>query len=191
MTLPCPPARVLTLLLLTLLGAGCNSTPTIAREEAFGPSQVRLHPTFSQIKDWTGDGKVDGVEAVVELLDSFGEPTRGSGTLVFELSEYRSHDPQPAARRVADPFLEKLDTREAQQAKWNAALRSYTFQLPLPKIDKTNTFVLDVSFEPLGGTTRPGGGRLFDRLLLEPPSDLKKPDKGVKRGGSKKPSDPK
>src|SRR3954468_3685372 len=104
--------------LIVLLVAGCDSSPKIAREEAFGPSKVRLHPTFTQVKDWTGDGKPDGIEAVVELLDSFHEPTRGSGTFVFEVYDYRQNDPNPANKRIGEPWIVKLDTREDQQAKW-------------------------------------------------------------------------
>ena len=184
------PARVVPLLLLTCLGWGCESSPTIAREEAFGPAKVRLHPTFTQVKDWTGDGKPDGVEAVVELLDSFGEPTRGSGSFLFELSEYRPVEPQPAGGRIADPWVFKLDTREQQQARWNPALRAYTFQLPMGKLPPEPAYVLDLTYESLGGTTtRPTGGRLFDRLVIEPPGDLKKVEKQIKRTGNKKPTD--
>ena len=151
------PVRVVPLLLLACLGWGCESSPTIAREEAFGPAKVRLHPTFTQVKDWTGDNQPDGIEAVVELLDSFGEPTRGSGSFLFELSEYRPVEPQPAGGRIADPWVFKLDTREQQQARWNPALRAYTFQLP-GKFRQDRTYVLDVRFETAGGATRPGGG---------------------------------
>jgi len=175
------------MLFAMLTALGCDSSPKLAREEAFGPAKVRLHPTFTQLKDWTADGKVDGVEAVVELLDSFGEPTRGSGTLVFELSNYRSNDPRSPSSRVVEPFIVKLETREQQQARWNPALRSYTFQIPVTKIDPTQTHVLSVSFETLGGANRPGGGRLFDRLIIEPPPEIKKLDKPVRRGGSNRP----
>jgi len=47
-------------------------------EEAmmFGAASMRIHPTFTRLKDWTGDGKADGIEAVVELQDAFGETRR-------------------------------------------------------------------------------------------------------------------
>src|SRR4051794_11788059 len=102
----------LLLLLVPLLIPACDSSPKIAREESFGPAKVRLQPTFTQIKDWTGDGKPDGVEAVVELLDSFDEPTRGSGTFVFEIYDFRQNDPNPANKRLGEPWVVKLDTRD-------------------------------------------------------------------------------
>ena len=171
---------------LLLAAAGCNSSPRIARDDAFGPSKVRLHPTFTQVKDWTGDGKPDGVEAVVELLDSFGGPTRGSGRLLFEMSDFRPQSPQPAGRRVNEPWGKSLVTREEQESLWSPALRAYTLQLP-GRVNPGSTYVLDVSFESAGGATRPGGGRLFDRLVLEPPPELKTPDKEVKRAGGGRP----
>src|SRR3954468_14264871 len=108
------------LVLFLLPASGCESSPKIVREQQFGPAKVRLHPTFTQVKDWTGDNHPDGIEAVVELLDSFDEPTKGSGTLVFELSEYRPQDPQMAFRRQAEPWQESLVTREQQTAHWSA-----------------------------------------------------------------------
>jgi hypothetical protein len=178
--------RTLCLLLLPLLLPACDSSPKITREESFGPAKVRLHPTFTQVRDWTTDGKPDGVEAVVELLDSFGDPTRGSGTFVFEVYDYRPNDPNPANKRLGEPWIVKLETRDDQQAKWSPALRAYTFQLP-GKLRKDKTYVLDVTFETAGGANRPGGGRLFDRLVIEPPADVKKPEHEVKRGGLLRP----
>jgi hypothetical protein len=166
---------------------GCDSSPKVARDDAFGPSKVRLHPTFTQVKDWTGDGKPDGVEAVVELLDSFGEPTRGSGKFLFDLSDYRSADADATGGRVAGPWVVSLQTRDEQLAHWNTALRAYTFQLPQAKLRSSVAYVLDVSYDPTpsdGATTRPTTGRLFDRLIVEPPAELKKTEKEIRRDKS-------
>ena len=152
----------------------------------FGPVSVRVHPTFTQVKDWTGDGKPDGVEAVVELRDEFDEPTRGAGTLLFELHGYRRDHPEPAGTRLAEPWTGSLTTKEDQPKHWSPALRAYTFQLPYPQVAGGQTYVLRVTFESVGGATREGGGRLFDRLILEPPPDLKRPDKEVKRSAGGK-----
>jgi hypothetical protein len=177
----------LSLILAPGILAGCDSSPKIAREEAFGPSKVRIHPTFTQVKDWNGDGGVDGVEAVVELLDSFDEPTKASGTMLFQLSEYKPADPNPADRQLADPWRLPIETRDQQVAHWNTALRAYTFQLPRAKLDRGRTFVLDVTFETAGGVDKPGGGRLFDRLVIEPPPEVRKPGDKVKPAGGRRP----
>ena len=49
----------------------------------FGPSAMRIHPIFTRLSDWTGDGVPDGIEALIELQDQFGDPTKASGTIIF------------------------------------------------------------------------------------------------------------
>ena len=155
------------LLAFTLVFAtGCDSTPKPyprdANEQAmFGPATMRLHPTFTQVKDWTGDGKPDGIEAMVELQDQFGEPTRAAGKVIFELFQYRPYTPDPRGPRVTNPWVTTITTKEEQEARWNRALRAYTFELQFPQIRKGEGYVLTASFEH-------NGGRLFDQLILEP-----------------------
>jgi len=148
--------------------AGCPPAPKIKPDPSFGPTHVRIHPTFTQVKDWTGDGKPDGFEVVVELLDDFDEPVRGSGTMTFELFRFAKSEPNPAGERLVNPWVGSLLTREDQAEHWSPALRAYTFQLAYPKIGTGQSYVLAVTFETPGGATRAGGGRLFDRIVIEP-----------------------
>ncbi len=149
--------------------AGCSDTVSkIRADPSFGPTHVRIHPTFTQVKDWDGDGKLDGIEVVVELLDDFDEPVRAPGTLTFELFRYMKDEPNPAGDRLANPWVGSLITREEQADHWSPALRAYTFQLAYPKIGSGQPYVLSVRFETPGGTTRPGGGRLVNQVVLAP-----------------------
>lgn len=148
--------------------AGCESAPKIKPDSAFGPTHVRIHPSFTQVKDWTGDGKLDGVEVVVELLDDFDEPVRAPGTMTFELFKYLKNEPNPAGARVANPWIGSLLTRDDQAAHWSPALRAYTFQLAYPKVGSGQSYVLSVMFEAPGGASQPSGGRLFNQVVLEP-----------------------
>ena len=63
--------------MLALL-AGCSTSEDIAGASSdpslFAATAMRIHPIFSQVKDWTGDGKLDGVEALLEFSDGFGDP---------------------------------------------------------------------------------------------------------------------
>src|SRR5687767_5542471 len=63
--------------------------------EIIGPVSVRVHPSFTQVKDWTGDGKPDGLEALLEVRDRWNEPIRATGATLFELYEYRMGFPDP------------------------------------------------------------------------------------------------
>ena len=174
-------------LCLLLLAAGCTAEPQVTRETDFSPHKLRLHPIFTQVKDWTGDNNPDGIEVVVELLDAYGEPTRGRGTMLFELWAYKKYQPDIMGSRVADPWRGTLLTREEQDERWSKALRAYTFQLAWPTISTGQTYVLTGSFESVGGADQPGGARLYDRLVIEPPAGKKAPEPGVKpAGGSKR-----
>src|SRR5437773_1886060 len=80
---------------------------------------------------------------------------------------------------TTDPHV----TREEQDERWSKALRAYTFQLQMPAINPTKEYVLVGSFETADGAAKPGGVRLYDRLLIEPPTEKKATESGVKKAG--------
>jgi hypothetical protein len=146
--------------------AGCGGpTPyprTAADATLFGPLYMRIHPIFTQVKDWTGDDIPDGIEALVELQDQFGDSTKASGQVIFELFEYRRNDPEPRGQRLLNPWIGDLNSLEAQQQRWNRTSRTYSFQLSYPQIQTSNSYVLTATFE------LSGGGRFFNRIILAP-----------------------
>lgn len=150
----------------TLL-VGCSSDPadnttrTPVDQLPFGPTAMRLHPVFTQVRDWTGDGKPDGIEAVVEMQDQFGDPTKASGRIIFELHGYRPYNPDPRTPRIVAPWEGRLDSLEDQRARWNRVNRAYIFQLAFDDIKSRGDYVLTATFE------LSGGGRFFDQLILE------------------------
>ncbi len=155
----------LALLPLVLLSA-CQSAAPPARDERacamFAATSMRIHPIFTDIKDWTGDGKPDGVEALLEFQDRFSDPVKAMGSVVFELFEYRRDNPDPRGNRVANPWVASINTVDQQREHWNRTSRTYSFQLAFPAIHPTKTYVLTAIFE------RSGGGRFFDRTILTP-----------------------
>ncbi|HWE93126.1 MAG TPA: hypothetical protein VG269_04065 [Tepidisphaeraceae bacterium] len=153
------------LLALVALSAmnGCGVSPFARSEDdqkMFGPATVRLHPAFTQVKEWTGGKKPDGIEAVLELQDQFGEPTRAAGTVRFELYSYMPDDPERKGRRLAI-WSARLDGREEQIARWNPAIRAYSFQLGYDQIRVDRAYVLTAQFDLKSG-------RMFDQLIIEP-----------------------
>ena len=153
-------ATILLLALLPLSGCESRGHPrSEADKRMFGPKAIRVHPTFTRVKDWTGDGKSDGIEAVVELQDDFGEPTRATGTLMFELYQYRQNQPDPRGRRVPQVWVWPVLRKNEQVAHWSRALRAYTFK---------------ISYDPgrqpvvLAATFQLEGTRLFDQMIIEP-----------------------
>ena len=141
----------------------------------FGPAAIRIHPTFTQLRDWSGHGKPDGIEATLEVQDQFDEPIRATGRVMFELYDYQKNSPQVRGRRLGGPWIASLNTKAAQQDRWNSALRAYTFQLTQPEISTKRYYVLTAQFDlnnPSSATkstasSRPAG-RLFDQLIIAP-----------------------
>ena len=151
---------------LVLLPAGCDwmkrDPNPAARAQMFGPVSIRIHPTFTQVKDWTGDGTPDGIEALLEVRDQFGEPIRAAGRVIFELYDYRQDYPDPRGKELTNPWIKPLTTREDQEAYWNGVVDAYSFNLALPEIEPGRTYVLTASFEV------DEDRRLFDQLNLGP-----------------------
>ena len=153
----------LVLVAATLLG-GCQSDAPFVRSEGdarlFGPVAMRLHPIFTQVKDWTGDGRPDGIEALIELQDQFGDPTKASGRAIFELYEYQAYNPERRGERLVGPWMGYLETLDEQRDRWNRTSRTYSFQLLYPQIQENRTYVLTAEFQ------LSGGGRFFDQTIL-------------------------
>ena len=156
-------ATIATTTLLAL--ASCKSQSPFGRDASdaalFGPAAMRVHPIFTQVADWTGDGRPDGIEALVELQDQFGDPTKASGRLVFELYEYRAYSPDPRGERLAF-WNGQLATADDQAQRWNRTSRTYSFPLSFEPIRTDRAYVLAATFE------LSGGGRFFDRIVMEP-----------------------
>ena len=123
---------------------------------------MRMHPIFTQVKDWTGDGRPDGIEALVELQDQFGDPTKASGRLVFELYEYRPYNPDPRGERLAIRGSGELATLDDQARALEPHEPHVRLPARLPRVRPDAAYVLTATFE------LSGGGRFFDQIILEP-----------------------
>lgn len=155
------------LVVTALLVGGCGSIVADNRPatpEMFAPASIRLHPNFTQVHDWTGDGRPDGIEALVEFTDRFGDPTKASGTVLFELFAYRPQHPDPRGARLVNPWSGSLATVAQQQAHWSGTTQTYNFRLGWDQIDPARTYVLTATFETSDGR------RFFDRIVLTPTS---------------------
>lgn len=151
--------------LVAVLLAGCASQPDWRPEDQrdlFAPTAMRIHPVFTQLRDWTNDGKPDGIDLLIEFQDRFGDPAKASGKAVFEIYQYRAGYPDPRGERLVAPFLANIDNVAAQRDHWNRTSRCYSFQLAWPEIKENGVYVLTANFELAGG------GRFSDRLVLEP-----------------------
>jgi hypothetical protein len=160
------------LLIGAVLLAGCATPPAAATSDAgmFAPVAMRIHPIFSDVKDWTGDERPDGIEALLEFEDQFGDPTKAAGNVIFELFTYRPNNPDRRGERIINPWLGSLRTLADQQARWNRTSRTYLFQLKYPDVREDVNYVLAATFDT-------GQTRFFDQLILQasPPTRVPAP----------------
>ena len=144
--------------------AGCNNgsryVRTPSEAQLFAPVAMRIHPIFTQVKDWTGDGVIDGVEALLEFQDQFTDPTKAAGDVMFELYAYRPYSPESRGERILNPWLGSLRTLGDQEARWNRTSRTYAFELEYPEIRDDRDYVLVATFDT-------GQTRFFDQIVLE------------------------
>ena len=151
----------------------------------FGPTAIRIHPIFTQIKDWAGDTRPDGVEALLEFTDAFGDPTKASGQVIFELYTYRRSSPDPRGQRVGGPWAYTLNSLTAQRRHWKRIGAAYSFQLPFVAIGRKSHYVLTAQWTPIRGD------RMFDQIVLVPPEaeDRPLPTEEPSRAPSTRPAD--
>jgi len=145
---------------------GCSSeykpaARTPANPHIFDATGMRLHPVFTKVSDFDGDGQLDGIEAVVQFQDQFGDPTKAVGRLVFDIYQFRPYSPDPRGEHVAGPFEGRLDSLQDQRARWNNATGAYIFQLADPDVKATADYTVTATFEPLTG------GRFSDTDVIE------------------------
>jgi len=157
--------RTFILFLVICLTAGCTSSTNANRggndEAMFGPTKMKIDPIFTQVKDWTGDGKPDGIEALIGFTDRFEDPTKAAGRVIFELYEYRRDSPDPRGKRLADPWVGSITTLNEQRELWKPVTRTYNFQMSYDQIRANRNYVLQATFELASG------GRFFDKLVLD------------------------
>jgi hypothetical protein len=159
------PGRRLLILpfLLAALAAlpGCEGdlASNVPATNMFAPTGMRIHPIFTQIQV-DKDNKPTGIEAQLEFQDQFGDPTKASGRVLFELYLYRQTSPDPRGKRVGGPWLGSVATLAEQHERWNTTLRTYRFELTDANLHADQPYVLTATFELTGG------GRFFDRNIL-------------------------
>jgi hypothetical protein len=160
--------RLVACLALLILPAsfGCSSPalplPRTAEEnQLFGPVSMKLD-TFSKVKDWDANGTPNGIEALVEFDDRFGDRTKAAGDIIFELYDYRPYWPDPRGVRLANPWTAHLSTYDEQKAHWETASGAYMFRLAFDQAIWNHGYVLTATFQSAAGT------RLFSRIVLRP-----------------------
>ena len=125
---------------------GCQSSPNVIDPYLAGPQaaqgkvprpvdlllpqKIRIHP-FTTLHTLE-DRNVRGIEARVEALDAFGDPTKAFGDVRFELYDYRPNSPDNKGKRL-NVWQVGIGDPGSNMAHWDHVTRSYLFKLELTK----------------------------------------------------------
>lgn len=157
--------RLFALLLISaasLIGCASQDLPdprTPEDQQLFGPVSMKLD-TFSKVRDWNNDNVPDGIEALIEFDDRFGDPTKAAGVAIFELYDYRPYWPDPRGARLANPWTASLTTYADQKAHWETASGAYMFRLAYDQAAWNHDYILTAQFQTTSGT------RFFSQIVL-------------------------
>ncbi|MEM8872885.1 MAG: hypothetical protein AAGD32_01385 [Planctomycetota bacterium] len=152
---------ILICLMLVLVGCRGNRGPTTVDDTRFAAERLRLHPIFTRPADFQDDPAIDGIAAVVEFTDRFGDPVKASGNVIFEVYAYQPNSPDPRGDRLGEPWTGSIATLDLQERRWNKSLRAYDFELEWDAAGDGNRIVLQATMNLLDGR------RLSDTLVLD------------------------
>lgn len=117
--------------------------------------------SFSKVESWNGLPAPDGIEAVLEFDDRFGDRTKAAGHVLFELYEYRIGWPDPRGPRLVNPWSAPLTTIEQQKAHWDRASGAYSFRLACDNVQWNHYYVLSAVFDS------DDGQRFFSQIVMQ------------------------
>lgn len=146
---------------LALLGQfGCASAPMRVDEaaqrkmlELLMPSRVEIVEPFTHISSFDSDKAPDGIELLVQAVNSLGNPGQMmAGDVFVELYEYVPASGDRKGRRL-EHWDVRLVTADDQRRHWNRVTQMYEFKLRVDPdvIPVASRYVLAVTYRsPLG-----------------------------------------
>lgn len=92
------------------------------------PKKLQIQRYLTRPVRLEGAGEPDGIEVILQALDSFGDPVKCVGTFHFELRQQRLASSDRLGRRVGFWKL-TIDTTEKMVQYWDRLARFYRFPL--------------------------------------------------------------
>ncbi|MCL2700380.1 MAG: hypothetical protein FWE88_01655 [Phycisphaerae bacterium] len=148
---------------LTLAGilGGCGPTPNVIDPYIQGPKaaqgkvprpvdlllpqKIRIHP-FTALRTLE-DRNVMGIEARIEALDAFGDPTKAFGDVRFELYAYRANSLESKGD-LLNVWSVSIADANNNLLHWDRVTRAYLFKLELTQqAEPADRYVLVAIFD--------------------------------------------
>jgi len=147
---------------------GCATPPKGSNDDlrrmfaAALPNRIRIIEPFTGVASFDEDDTPDGIEVLLQPVNSFDDPGLVVGSLLLELYEYVPASADHKGRRLEHWKLE-LATAEDQKNHWNSIKQMYELRLRVnPElIPRANQYVLNVTY------TSPLGDHLSDECRID------------------------
>ncbi|MFQ5591226.1 MAG: hypothetical protein ACE5HE_08700 [Phycisphaerae bacterium] len=153
---------------LLMLGA-CAAAPRAGQEASqqqmlalLMPTRIEIVAPFTRVRSFDDDANPDGIELLLQAVNSLDDPGMLVGRVHVDLLEYIPASGDNLGRRL-DVWKIDLSTLQKQREHWNKATQMYEFLLEvnpqvLPPADR---FVLRVTY------TAPNGEHLTDECTID------------------------
>ena len=141
-------------LLPSMLALGCASKPVDLGDEGVRqqiallmPSKINIVGPFTRFRSFDDDDIPDGVELLLQPVNSFGDPVNIAGHVIVELYAFRQASGDPKGEKLEQWDIPLL-TEKDQRAHWNRTTTMYEFQLQLnpAAIPPNHKYVLLVTY---------------------------------------------
>ena len=126
------------------------------------PSKIVIVAPFTRVKSFDDDTTPDGIELLLQSVNSLGDPGMLVGHVHVDLFEHVPASGNAKGRRV-DYWDIELSTKEEQRTHWNQATQMYEFRLQVNPnvVPAKDRFVLQVTY------TTPMGDHLRDECIID------------------------
>lgn len=158
--------RVLLLALAALL-FGCNGVARLKPDapdvieylELVRPRTIEIQGFLTKPISLGADGKIDGIQIILEARDALGDRVKSAGTFIFELYETRIASADRRGQRIG-LWRVQIRTQEDMREYWDMT-RFHSFRLQLEQGElKPGKYILAAQLQA------PGGVNLFDEYEL-------------------------
>lgn len=169
MNTPCSLCRLAILMLF--LPAGCSRTSVDSNDIAarqqltlLMPEAVDIVGPFTRFRSFTDDDRIDGIELLLQPVNTFGDPVNIVGALVVELYEFRQASGESKGAKL-EQWDVSLASERDQRTYWNRTTSMYEFQLQFnpATIPPSKKYVLQVTYNT------PLQEHMLDEYVLEVP----------------------
>ncbi len=163
--------RIRTCLTAACLATGCAATPRATddpvRLETLAllmPSRIEIVEPFTRVKSFDGDATPDGIELLLQAVNSLDDPGLMVGDVRVELYEYVLASADRKGKRL-EHWKVELSTPAHQRRYWNQLTQMYEFHLGVDPavIPLSEKYLLMVTYNS------PLGERLTDEYVIQRP----------------------